>query len=172
MAVQFVVEDGTGLATATAYLTTANADQYHENIGNDAWADASDAEKQVAINVATQFVDLHYRFRGMKKLTTQALEWPRDALLSRTELEFIDEDSVPVEVERATAELALASIAGVDLMPNSLGNQGSAQVLSETKKAGGLSVAKTFKEIQNLPIFHKARCILEDLLASDELLRA
>ena len=71
-----IVEDGTGLTTAVAYVAVADADAYHTAMGNTAWT-GTDAAKEIALRRATQYLDNRYTYRGTRLTSTQALEWPR-----------------------------------------------------------------------------------------------
>ncbi len=116
MAAIFVVEDGTGLSTANALITEAEADQIMENYGNPTdWSGADQADKEAAIRMATRYLNLHYSWCGYKVDADQALQWPR--------YETYDEDSnvmasdeVPVRIKEATAYLALKAIEGETLL--------------------------------------------------------
>jgi hypothetical protein len=108
------IENGTGLSTATAYISVDDADTYHSDRGNDAWAAATFADKERAIVRGTDFIDTRYRFRGTRLYETQALSWPR--------VDAYDDDGflldgLPAEVEKATAEAALRALSG-DLDPD------------------------------------------------------
>ena len=56
MAIEYVVEDGTGLSTATSYISTADFDQYWENVGYT--NTLSTDEKQVSLLFVVEGVDL------------------------------------------------------------------------------------------------------------------
>ena len=71
-----IVEDGTGLTTAVAYVAVADADAYHTAMGNTAWT-GTDAAKEIALRRATQYLDNRYTYRGTRLTSTQALEWPQ-----------------------------------------------------------------------------------------------
>ena len=57
MSIQFVVEDGTGKSTATAYITVAEFKQYWENRGRT--FTQNDATIQSWINQATEIGRAH-----------------------------------------------------------------------------------------------------------------
>jgi hypothetical protein len=76
--VALIVEDGTGLADAEAYVSVAFADAYHLSMGSTAWAALGTTAKEQALRRGTQYLDSNYRFNGLKKTTTQRLEWPRE----------------------------------------------------------------------------------------------
>lgn len=111
-----IVETGTGLPNADSYITIAFADTYHRNRGNTAWTGA----KEVAIRQATEYIDLTFRglFYGVVKVdglsgtTRQALEWPRRGVYDEDTGAEVSADSVPLGVQKATAEIALVALTG------------------------------------------------------------
>lgn len=103
-----IVEDGSGLSNAESFISVADADTYFTNRGNASWdAISTEAEKEVALRKATDYMEQTYRSRwvGVRVSATQALSWPR--LDVEVDGFPVDGDVVPVEVERACAELAL-----------------------------------------------------------------
>jgi hypothetical protein len=119
MSLTLIKEDGNGLAGANTYALVADGDAYHEgHLYASAWTAAATASKEKALVMATRVIDALFRFNGFKRMTTQALQWPRrecrdpDAengivpglLLIRGP--FLDETKVPVVVVQATCELA------------------------------------------------------------------
>lgn len=100
------VEDGTGKSNADSYVSAADATTYHAAYGNAAWAALTDASKEVALRKATRYIDTHYKFRGTKKLSTQALEWPRYDYAT----DDIDETWPPLRLKNACCELAFLSL--------------------------------------------------------------
>lgn len=117
-----IVEDGTGLASADSYISVADATTYHADRGNAAWASlASDTIREQHLRKATEYMQQVYRSRWLsfRVTSTQALDWPRawvrldDAPAGYgSAMGFVPNNVVPVEVKRACAELALASIDG------------------------------------------------------------
>jgi len=103
----FIVEDGTGKDDATSYLSVAGADTYHTEHGNpSAWSSATDAVKEGALMQATRYLDGNFSWRGTILVSDQALGWPRTGAVD-DEGRDIDDASVPMGVEEATALLAL-----------------------------------------------------------------
>lgn len=104
------VEDGTGLAAADAYVSLADANAYHLSMGNSAWAALSDANKEIYIRRATQYMDAMYSWRGERLRATQALENPR----FDEDLDELRDDAVwpPRGLKEACAELALRASEG------------------------------------------------------------
>lgn len=114
------VEDGTGLAAANSYISIADADTYHDLRGNTAWAAASESDKVIALVRATSYVDTRWTFTGEPVQKTQALSFPKESEYLNRQGADVSE-SVPAEIEFATAEYALSVLgdgtALVDLSP-------------------------------------------------------
>lgn len=97
-----IVEDGTGLPDAEAYISVADADAYFAARGNAAWAALTTEAKEAALRLATDYMEAEYgpRWRGNRLTAEQALSWPRGG------------EGVPEAVRRANAELAVRASAG------------------------------------------------------------
>lgn len=126
-----IVEDGSGLTTSESYISVADADTYHDNRGNTAWDAINDDAKEQLLRKATDYLEQTYRLRwsGVRVFPmTQALSWPRALPYPARALywppvgmagdwAYVDNKTVPNEVKRACAELALRANAG-DLKPD------------------------------------------------------
>ena len=121
MALVLVKEDGSGLANANTYALATDGDAYHDgHLYATAWTGATNPNKEKALAMATRLIDGLFQFNGFKRVTAQALQWPRrecrdpdntngivpGLLLARGP--FLDETKVPVLVMNATSELARA----------------------------------------------------------------
>ena len=111
-----IVEDGTGLANADSYASVAFADSYFANRMTSNW-DSSDSHKEILLRLATDHIDIVYgqRFKGAKSTLSQSLQFPRIGVA----VDGFDlaENVVPIEVQRACCEFALAANTQL-LMPN------------------------------------------------------
>jgi len=139
----FVVETGAGLSNANSYLSVADADSYHtDHSGSSDWSGASEADKQKALRLATQYLDITYRgrWRGAKDSSTQALAWPRSYAVDDDGY-LIDCDSLPQQLEDACAELALKVIEG-DTLLEDFDEPGT--VRSESVKIGPIEESKEY----------------------------
>ena len=165
MATTFVVEDGTGLATANAYLEVADADQYHENYGNPtSWSAAATADKQEAIRIATRYLDGAYsrRWAGYRGEKDQALDWPRRSAID-SDGWTRDSDSVPQEVKDACAVMALRVIDGESLLPDV--SAADREVVQESATVGPISESKTYLSTKgNYKRFSIVDAVLRPLL--------
>ena len=117
MAVEFVVETGTGSATATSYLSVEELKQLWENVGYSIGT-TTDEQFTQFLNKATLVLDAQYGtlWPGTRDSTTQALDWPRE------DAEYVDgtdieDDVIPIEVRRAVSELVYADVNGTNLQP-------------------------------------------------------
>lgn len=102
----FTVEDGTGLSNSNSYLSEADADTFHSDRGNTAWAALASADKQAALINASSYIDIHYRFNGTKLLATQAMEFPRSGLVDWSGNTVT---GLPQRLKDAVADLALTA---------------------------------------------------------------
>ena len=96
------------------FVALMDADTYHSDRGNSAWASASETDRQTALIKATDYINNHYRWKGVKTESDQGLAWPRTGAFDSDGYE-IDTDVIPEEVERATSEMALLIIGGENL---------------------------------------------------------
>jgi len=137
-----VIEDGTGKSDAESYISVADAETYLSAHGNTTWAAASTADKEVALRKGTRYLDLVYGRRWKERRTheTQALDWPRAYIQDQDDF-TIDADEIPVNIQRATAELGLLALTE-DILPDIAA--GSQRIRSESKAVGPISKSQTF----------------------------
>jgi hypothetical protein len=114
-------ETGAGLADADSYCSLAFADAHHAARGITLWATMSTNEREQVLRRATDFMVQVYRSKwaGRRVTEAQALDWPR-AWVPRQDFDrapstppallsgdlYYPSNVVPVEVQRACAELA------------------------------------------------------------------
>lgn len=111
MALTLVVEDGTGVATANAYLTLAEADAFaEEELYLDAWVAADEDRRTAALVLATRLMDERLVWAGVPATTTQVLGWPRSDVYDRLAV-LVADDAVPEDVKRGTFRTAVALLA-------------------------------------------------------------
>lgn len=117
MAVQFVVEDGSGKSDSTSYIAVEDLKQYWDNMGYD-YSELSDSEIEVLLIRSTKMLDGQYasRWPGVRKSVTQALQWPRAKGIYPDGYDIPD-DEVPKELEEAVLEMAYVVNSGVDVAP-------------------------------------------------------
>lgn len=127
-----VVENGTIVANSNGYISVADCDAYHSERQNAAWTGLT-AVKEAAIINAAEYLDYAYNWKGVRVSDLQTMAWPR-SLWSRDETlaNEINEYTVPAEVVKACAYLALKALTG-ELMPAQTGGR----LTSESVSVGG-----------------------------------
>lgn len=138
-----VVEDGSGRVDAESYESVANADSYHTKHGDPAaWSGASTPEKEEALRLATQYLDLVYgpSWRGSRANETQALNWPRSNVVDRDGF-YISSTAIPQALKAATSEMALRHIQELAAGSSILGDlTDSAATSREKVKVGAIEI--------------------------------
>lgn len=97
-----IVEDGTGLAGANAYVSSEFADEYFSARKNEAWIALDSATKEAAIIKATDYLEAVYwgKWQGEKLKADQALAFPRRPF------------GMPAKLKFAVCELAIKANSG------------------------------------------------------------
>lgn len=115
MAINIVVEDGTGKDNANSYVSVSEFIDYAAQTGVDLEDDDSTA---ILLIKAMRYLETK-TFKGKRTTLLQALNWPRkDAYIYCEEPEILFADnSIPANIKKAEMELALLVESGVDLMP-------------------------------------------------------
>jgi hypothetical protein len=130
MAIEFVVEDGTGLTNSTTYIDEAFFIQYWENRGI---AYTSSDTLKIILNRATQYLDDNYCFKGARVVVGQSLQFPRgltngcppvtlgsntssfgNIFDGRTD-NYIETNEIPISLKNALAELGNVASTETDL---------------------------------------------------------
>jgi hypothetical protein len=119
MALTLIKEDGTGKVDANSYANMADANAYHDgHLYASAWTAATDAQKAVALVMATRLIDAEFQFNGTRTTADQALQWPRAmcpepdnvhvpiSVLLPIPYDYVQYDTVPKAVVQATCEMA------------------------------------------------------------------
>jgi hypothetical protein len=132
-----VVETGSGLSNANAYLSAAEADLYWADHGApDDWTAALTAEKEEAIRAATEALDALYgqRWRGSRVQSAQALDWPRTSVEDDDGF-TVESTSLPLRLKSSCAILSFEALTGggetSSLVPD-ITDTGALSALTET----------------------------------------
>lgn len=137
MAVNFIVEDNTGLSTATSYVSDTDLDQFIEDNGFDVtFADAT--EKQQYLNRYTKILDASYTFGGTRLKDTQALQFPRKDFYYTDGVKC---DIVPSEIINALCLYVIYAKDGTDF--NGVITNGGLKSKSESV-SGAVSVSEEY----------------------------
>ena len=110
----FIVEDGSVVPGANAYMTVAELDAYWA--GRNVTLSQTDPEKEAAIVIATQYVDLNKSWKGSICVSDQSLDWPRTGVMD-DEGRVIPSFTIPDQLKNAVAEYAKRQLSA-DLQPD------------------------------------------------------
>lgn len=126
-----VVEDGTGLSNAQAYVDAVYLDAWMAERGYT--TTATEPEKEAALVVsAKDWIDGEHDFANEKLIEDQALEFPRTVF------------GFPEAIKQANAQAAYLQLNGALLVDTSTIST-SGVVESESKSVGSLSKSVTYK---------------------------
>ncbi len=146
------VEDGTGITGANTYVSLADCNTYHTNLGNTTWT-GTDAAKTSAIYRAMAWLE-NQPFKGYPVVYEQALEWPRSGVTDRNGY-AVEYDDIPPQIIGALCEAALVELVSPGALRPELERGG--QVIEEsisgavtTKYASGAPVATDYTAISGL----------------------
>ena len=112
-----IVEDGTLVADANAYITVQFFRDWHSARGIDV-ADFEQGQIEAAIVKATDYVDKRFgtKFVGVLRDREQSLMWPRsDAFTNQND--YIQTTTIPKELKRGVVEYAMIALKLIDLLP-------------------------------------------------------
>lgn len=115
-----IVEDGSNVADANSYADVAFIRTFAEARGVTLPAADPDVEKMAII--AMDYIEaLRSKFQGSKTYTdpAQALQWPRSGVL--IDCTAFPDDSIPVELKKAQAQLVIEQLEMPDLSPSTDG---------------------------------------------------
>jgi hypothetical protein len=115
----FVVEDGTGLSSATSLVSLAAAKAYWTDRGGQVdWDAENDIVKQTGLIRASDYVRNQHRYRwiGAKKTYAQTMPWPRTGVVERDGT-AVPDNVVPWRVAEAVSYLAARALTE-DLSPD------------------------------------------------------
>lgn len=107
MAWAFVVEDGTGLATATSYVSVEEAATYFtpDPDANDMFESLTLAQQQYLLGWASRILDQKVDWRGFIATDEQAMRWPRTGVYDR-DGRAVPGDVIPGQLKEAVFEMA------------------------------------------------------------------
>ena len=117
-----IIEDGSGKSDADSYVSVAEADAYHQRMGNGLWSQAFEdgtdipARKDAALRKAAVFLDGYVlsRVTGARKSPRQGLLFPRAGMTDHAGA-AVDEASIPQAYKAAQCEAALLVLLGTQL---------------------------------------------------------
>jgi len=106
MAVEIIVEDGSGIANANSFVSIATIDAWVlTNPHDDTWTDLTDAAKNGYAVMACRVMEEQMNWDGWQIDADQARDLPRSGMIDKNG-NAIDIDEIPTEVQNAQCELA------------------------------------------------------------------
>ena len=166
-----VVEDGTGLSTATGYITVAFFNDFCTVEGLTVFPH-NETKVEHAIQRATRYLDTRFDFQGYRAVTTQALAWPR------TNAYYWDGRAallVPVEVQEACAFYAHTSLSST-LAPSPTYDESGNRIVRKVERVGPITRETEFGQDGRQPTFRKYPAadqrLRELIVTGNRLLRA
>lgn len=133
-----------GSATANSYPSLTEANEYNDaHISG--WS-GTDAEKEVALQMATSLMDYYFIWTGSAVDAVQALSWPRNGMLSRNGF-AIPNTEIPRDLKRATSELARLLRIGDTTAVSDVSANGITEL-----KAGPVTLKFDLEKIKSQPI--------------------
>jgi len=172
-----LTETGTGAAASESYISLVAAATYHTDRGNAAWAAlASDTIREQCLRKATDYMvgAFRSRWKGVRLNAVQSLDWPRfgvylEPVLNGASSEYpqlVASNIVPVEIQRACAELALKASTGdllADLTQQAIRKK-VAQIEIEYDKYSSQSTRYPAIEAMLSPYFNSNSSINHELI--------
>lgn len=107
MAWVFEVETGEGLASATSYVSVADASDYYtpDTAAFATWDALTNDQQQYLLSWSTRVLDQKVEWRGCPSTDTQNLRWPRSGVRNRDGA-LIEDDVIPPQLVEIVCEMA------------------------------------------------------------------
>jgi hypothetical protein len=158
--VSLIIETGTGVTGANSYVTVDEFRAYAEARGVSSIT-TDDADYEVYLIKAIDKLESYWdKYQGLKVTTAQPLQFPRMGVVL-DEMQ-VEQTTIPRNLKYAQMAYAMESLAGEDLLPNSLVSSPAA-VISE--KVGDIEVAYANPtSLRSTPAFAKGDALLAPLL--------
>jgi hypothetical protein len=144
----FIVEDGSVVADANAYITVDQFLDHHNDRGRD-FNSVDVADVRAAIVKATDYIDKRFskKLKGYRKDSSQELEFPRSDLYLSSGWR-VPSDTIPSQLRKATAEYARIALALDDLLPIPARTFATIdETTGETVQSTGGALARTFDKV-------------------------
>lgn len=136
----FIVETGAIVADANAYIDVAFLDAYFAD--RNVALSETQAQKEAAIIIATQYVNLNNRWKGVIVSDVQPLPFPRKRVYDDEGRELSD-TAIPTLLKNATAEYARRQLIA-DIQPDVDTETGA--IVSKKDKIGDLETEVQYQE--------------------------
>jgi hypothetical protein len=103
-----VLEDGTGISNANAYVAAADIATILEvnPVSTTAWAALTPQQQDDYAIWASNWLDDYFDWKGYKTVPTSGLRWPRCGVWDRDGI-LIAENTIPAQLKQAVAETSV-----------------------------------------------------------------
>jgi len=145
MAIEFIIEDGTGKTDSTSYVEILEFKQYFENRGK-TFTETDDIIS-TWLNDASNYADLNYNWGGLIFDEDQSLDVPRSNWYDKRGRDI--SESVPTELKNGVSELAYARQGGSSEASVYENNLKSKNILGISKTYRGASQSDGKKTYPN-----------------------
>lgn len=157
-----IVEDGSAVVNANAYVSVDEADAYFTDRNQTIWSDKTQQEKELAIANSTLFIDSQFNWKGYVVDNDQSLSWPRSYVTDHNKRE-IDSNIIPQRLKDAVCLLALEFVQGVNPFSS---NTEKNDTIKKTK-VGPIEIEFFDKDIVKNPIPEEVKALLKGLHKSN-----
>ena len=152
-----IVEDGTIVDNANAYIDVDYADNYLSITNKSGWNDYSILQKEKSIIEATQTIDLSYTFSGEVTDVDQALEFPRINCYDKQRNIFLSSSIIPVALKNAVCELAYTRLSSGENLLEATGSE-----VLKKEKIGSIEIERFNQaRLPDVQKFKKVTTMLE-----------
>jgi len=117
MTLAIVVENGTNVSNANSYISLADANSYHSDMGNTTWT-GTEAVKTLALVLATRSLHALYGkdLESYPQYVTQVMLFPRLGFYDYYD-RWTPHSVIPQAIKDAQCEIALLHVIGTSIYP-------------------------------------------------------
>jgi hypothetical protein len=146
----FIVEDGTGLQDANAYISLNEFNSYWDDRGFD-HSGSTDLQKQVAIIKSTDYIELRYRsrFKGCVEFEDQFLSFPREGLYNSNGTKIT---GIPALLKHSIAEYSKRALSN-DLITDPVTDSSGLRVKKKREAVGPIETEIEFSDSYGVQSF-------------------
>jgi hypothetical protein len=142
-----ILEDGSGLAGANAYVSHDFIENYFRGKSLAAWGSAGVQEQEDMIVLASGYIDTAFTWKGVRKAPAQGLSWPRAGAF----LDGFDVEGVPAAVKKAACEAVRLCMDGETLY----GTDAGKEVISGSSEGMSVHYARNEKAVTRFEIINQ-----------------
>jgi hypothetical protein len=142
-----ILEDGTGVPDANAYVDSDFAATYFRGTDLAAWNKIDEHEREDLIVLASGYIDTAFTWKGVRETPEQGLSWPRTGVI----VDGFMADGVPAAMKKATCEAVRLRMNGESLYSDDAGKE----ITSASSDSVSIHYAKNEKAVTRFDIINK-----------------